>query len=95
MEPKDCTCKILSYYDVIVRESDLHLLQGPHWLNDVIIDFYFEWLSRTKLNQHPDAILLVPGAPTYMMTTIGRDLMTNTTTFQMFAEPFPLKKVQP
>lgn len=85
MGPKDCTSKILSYYDVILRESDLDILRGPHWLNDVIIHFYYEWLSRTKLNQHPHAILLVPGAPTYMMTTIGMGLMDDSTIQRLFS----------
>ena len=73
MLPKDngTDCKILSYHDVVIRESDVHLLDGPRWLNDVVIHFYYEWLSRTRLNQHPNVVLLVPGAPTYMMTTLG------------------------
>ena len=32
--------------DAVVRESDLKILQGPHWLSDRIISYYFEYLHR-------------------------------------------------
>ncbi|XP_076236314.1 sentrin-specific protease 8 [Calliopsis andreniformis] len=38
---------ILSYYDCLLRAKDVALLKGPHWLNDVIIGFYFEYLDET------------------------------------------------
>eukprot|EP01018_Ginkgo_biloba_P037592 Gb_29482 [translate_table: standard] len=37
--------KILSYGDVVLRRSDLKILQGPCFLNDRIIEFYFCYLS--------------------------------------------------
>lgn len=37
---------VLSYYDCLLRARDVALLQGPHWLNDVIIGFYFEYLDE-------------------------------------------------
>ncbi|XP_029034138.1 sentrin-specific protease 8-like [Osmia bicornis bicornis] len=37
---------VLSYYDCLLRASDVALLQGTHWLNDVIIGFYFEYLDQ-------------------------------------------------
>nr|XP_033330749.1 sentrin-specific protease 8-like isoform X1 [Megalopta genalis] len=42
---------VLCYYDCVIRASDVTLLQGPHWLNDVIIGFYFEYLDVT-INQN-------------------------------------------
>ncbi|KDP44124.1 hypothetical protein JCGZ_05591 [Jatropha curcas] len=49
--------KILSYNDVVLRQSDLDILSGPYFLNDRIIEFYFSYLSST----HPsEDILLVP-----------------------------------
>ncbi|THG16258.1 hypothetical protein TEA_014705 [Camellia sinensis var. sinensis] len=36
--------KILSYNDVVLRRSDLGILNGPYFLNDRIIDFYFSYL---------------------------------------------------
>lgn len=42
--------KALSYGDVLLRASDLDLLRSPTaWLNDQIMDFYFEFLTREKL----------------------------------------------
>ncbi|XP_053972777.1 sentrin-specific protease 8-like [Hylaeus anthracinus] len=36
---------VLSYYDCLLRARDVALLQGSHWLNDVVIGFYFEYLD--------------------------------------------------
>jgi len=33
---------VLSYHDTCLKESDVSLLEGPRWLNDKIIAFYFE-----------------------------------------------------
>ncbi|CAL7948130.1 unnamed protein product [Xylocopa violacea] len=38
---------VLSYYNYLLRARDVALLQGSHWLNDVIIGFYFEYLDET------------------------------------------------
>jgi sentrin-specific protease 8 len=38
---------ILSYDESLLRKSDLDLLHGPHWLNDNILSFYFEYLKNT------------------------------------------------
>lgn len=37
---------VLTYHDSLLRESDVHLLKGSHWLNDTIIGFYMEYLSH-------------------------------------------------
>ena len=34
---------VLSYHNSLLRQSDLALVDGPHWLNDKVIGFYFEW----------------------------------------------------
>ncbi|XP_968466.2 sentrin-specific protease 8 [Tribolium castaneum] len=49
---------VLSYDESLLRKSDVELLQGPHWLNDNIISFYFEYLKNT-FKQAPH-ILFVP-----------------------------------
>ncbi|ESW04163.1 hypothetical protein PHAVU_011G071700 [Phaseolus vulgaris] len=49
--------KILSYNDVVLRQSDLDILSGPYYLNDRIIDFYFSYVSSCHSSQD---ILLVP-----------------------------------
>ncbi|KAH7656836.1 Ulp1 peptidase protein [Dioscorea alata] len=48
--------KVLSYNDVVLRRSDLEILQGPHYINDRIIEFYWSYLSTTV----SDRILFVP-----------------------------------
>lgn len=37
--------KVLSYGDVVLRRSDLDLLEGPCYLNDRLIEFYLQYLS--------------------------------------------------
>ena len=43
---------VLSFHDsLLLREEDVLLLSGPHWLNDKIIGFFFE-LVRTVWLAH-------------------------------------------
>ncbi|KAF3788421.1 NEDD8-specific protease 1 [Nymphaea thermarum] len=49
--------KILSYNDVVLRRSDLDILNGPYLLNDRIVEFYFSYLSSTCCSSE---VLLVP-----------------------------------
>ncbi|KAE9463488.1 hypothetical protein C3L33_04618, partial [Rhododendron williamsianum] len=49
--------KILSYNDVVLRRSDLDILNGPDFLNDRIIEFYFSYLSSCYPSEY---ILLAP-----------------------------------
>ncbi|XP_062516455.1 sentrin-specific protease 8-like [Corticium candelabrum] len=37
---------VLSYYDSVLRQSDVLLLEPPHWINDRLIGFVFEYESR-------------------------------------------------
>lgn len=36
---------VLSFNDSLVRKSDIDLLDGPHWLNDILIGFCFEYVN--------------------------------------------------
>jgi hypothetical protein len=36
---------VLSFNDSLVRQSDVQLLDGPHWLNDIVIGFCFEYVN--------------------------------------------------
>ena len=40
--------KVLDYGDTLLRVRDVALLTGPHWLNDAVMNFYFEYLRRTN-----------------------------------------------
>ena len=37
--------------DAVVRKSDLLILEGPHWLSDRIISYYFEYLYREMFDE--------------------------------------------
>ena len=37
---------VSSIGDALVRESDVRLLEGPFWLNDRLIGYYFEHLHQ-------------------------------------------------
>nr|XP_023670886.1 sentrin-specific protease 8 [Paramormyrops kingsleyae] len=39
---------VLSYQDSLLRRSDVALLQGPHWLNDQVIGFAFEYFATER-----------------------------------------------
>ncbi|CAN8019646.1 unnamed protein product, partial [Ixodes persulcatus] len=38
--------KVLSYLDVLLRESDVAFLGGPHWINDNLIAFWMQYLEK-------------------------------------------------
>ena len=47
MGKKDAPDNVVSSIgDAVVRESDVKLLDGPHWLSDRIIGYYFEYLHQ-------------------------------------------------
>lgn len=50
----------LSFNDTILRVSDIQLLQGPHWLNDQILSFYFEYLETIKYKTNPELLFVSP-----------------------------------
>jgi len=45
---------LLSFHDSLLHESDGELLQGPHWLNDTLLQFHLDYLRHVTL---PDADL--------------------------------------
>lgn len=49
----------LNYEACCLYLSDVDLLKGPHWLNDQIISFYFEYLEKMVLPEHSDRFLFV------------------------------------
>ncbi|KAL4551985.1 hypothetical protein Ndes2526B_g06225 [Nannochloris sp. 'desiccata'] len=65
--------KVLSYFDVVLRQGDVDLLTGPNWLNDQLLAFYFEFLAREQFRDISE-VLLIPGAATYLLTSSGPDI---------------------
>lgn len=51
---------VLSYHDIILRQSDVELLTGAHWLNDTIISFYFEYLEQVIFNNAKELLFVSP-----------------------------------
>lgn len=50
--------KVLSYHDVLLRKKDVEVLRGPRWLNDQVIDFYFEYLGREQFKHQPNILFV-------------------------------------
>lgn len=50
---------VLSYRDSLLRSSDVSLLEGPHWLNDQVIGFAFEYFSAERFGVLGDAIIFI------------------------------------
>jgi len=40
---------VLDYYDSLLRNSDLVLLNESHWINDNLIAFAFEYVGCSQL----------------------------------------------
>jgi sentrin-specific protease 8 len=51
---------VLSYGDTLIKESDLKLLEGPLWLNDRIISFYFEYLHDKQFDCSSRLVFISP-----------------------------------
>ncbi|GMY21198.1 NEDD8-specific protease 1-like [Fagus crenata] len=56
--------EVLTYEDIVLRASDLDILEGPCYLNDQIIAFYFGYLSSSCNNND---ILLVPPSVSFWL----------------------------
>lgn len=50
---------VLSYGSATLRQADIALLEPTRWLNDMLIAFYFEWLSK---DLDPRVLLVDPSA---------------------------------
>ncbi|KAB7493853.1 Mediator of RNA polymerase II transcription subunit 31, partial [Armadillidium nasatum] len=51
---------ILRFYDSIIHESDLKLLEGRNWLNDSLISFWFEHLHHNVFYGRSDLLFISP-----------------------------------
>lgn len=50
---------VLSYQDSLLRRSDVSLLEGPHWLNDQVIGFTFEYFAVERFKSLGDAVCFI------------------------------------
>uniref|UniRef100_A0A6V7IS39 Ubiquitin-like protease family profile domain-containing protein n=1 Tax=Bracon brevicornis TaxID=1563983 RepID=A0A6V7IS39_9HYME len=69
---------ILSYYDVLIRRSDLETLDDRSWLNDTIIGFYFDYLERTRATKlsSTKVVLVSPELTQLMKMTEPEDYIS-------------------
>ncbi|VDI64938.1 sentrin-specific protease 8 [Mytilus galloprovincialis] len=69
---------VLSFNDSLVRKSDIDLLDGPHWLNDILIGFCFEYFEREKFNHSADRLaLIVPDVAQFIKLAPAADLTSS------------------
>lgn len=50
---------VLSYQDSLLRRSDVELLDGPHWLNDQVIGFAFEYFTTERFRCLGDKLCFI------------------------------------
>lgn len=62
--------RVLSYGDVLLRQQDVNLLHGRHWLNDQLITFYFAYLENEKYCGSSYAYC--GGSLTYLLSQVGK-----------------------
>lgn len=65
---------VLSYYDVLIREADVELLEEPNWLNDQIIELTFEAFYRRDLLEDPRIQFISPSVSQMMKSGVGVDV---------------------
>lgn len=63
---------VLSFHEILLHQSDVDLLDGPYWLNDTIISFYFEYLERILFTNN-DELLFVSPEVTQCIKMVGTD----------------------
>ncbi|KAJ8444891.1 hypothetical protein Cgig2_015237 [Carnegiea gigantea] len=61
--------EVLKYKDIVLRASDLDVLEGPCYLNDQIIGFYFSYLS--SLCGRKDVLFLPPSISFWLANCDG------------------------
>ncbi|XP_015172832.1 PREDICTED: sentrin-specific protease 8-like [Polistes dominula] len=72
---------VLSYQDSLLRNSDVELLKGQHWLNDTIIGFYLEYLYDHLNVSDKNKILYISPELTQLLK------MTELSQYDIFLEP--------
>lgn len=58
--PSSTTSTTLEYHDVIVTKQDTELLSGPHWINDILISFVFEYYRQEIYKNQASSLAFVP-----------------------------------
>ncbi|XP_058794489.1 sentrin-specific protease 8 [Phymastichus coffea] len=75
---------VLSYHDCVLRQGDLNLLDGPCWLNDAVIGFYFEYLGQ-KYQSSTSKLLFISPELTQLLK------LTSPNEYPIFLDPIEAK----
>ncbi|CAN7938789.1 unnamed protein product [Ixodes hexagonus] len=68
--------KVLSYHDVLLREFDVALLDGPQWINDNLIAFWMHYLEKAVYKKHRDQVEFVtPDVVQFIKLGTPRDVL--------------------
>jgi len=70
--------------DAVVRKSDLLILEGPHWLSDRIISYYFEYLYREMFDESQKISFISPEVSQFLKLVDDQEV-------SCFVEPLDLK----
>ncbi|KAM3965753.1 sentrin-specific protease 8-like [Aphomia sociella] len=78
------TSVVLSFHETLLHQSDVNLLDGPYWLNDTIISFYFEYLERVLFSNAGELLFVSPEVTQCIK-------MVQTEEIKTFLEPLGIK----
>ncbi|KAK6626442.1 hypothetical protein RUM44_008915 [Polyplax serrata] len=76
---------ILNFNDTLLHQSDVDLLNGPHWLNDNIITFYFEYLEKVAYLGEKNFLFISPEVVQCLKATKASEL-------SVFLDPLAAKQ---
>ncbi|KAJ9597826.1 hypothetical protein L9F63_011321 [Diploptera punctata] len=65
---------VLSFHETLLHQSDIDLLKGPHWLNDKIISFYFEYLEKIVYRDENNFLFISPEVTQCLKISPAREL---------------------
>ncbi|PSN54914.1 Sentrin-specific protease 8 [Blattella germanica] len=76
---------VLSFHETLLHKSDVDLLDGPHWLNDNIISFYFEYLEKIAYKDEEKFLFISPDVTQCLKISPAAEL-------GIFLDPLEIKK---
>lgn len=76
---------VLSFHEILLHQSDVELLNGPFWLNDNIISFYFEYLEKVTFAKNKDLLFVSPEVTQCIKMVQASDI-------KLFLEPLGIDK---
>lgn len=50
---------ILSYHDALIRQSDYKILCSKEWINDNLLEFWFEYLQKELFKNHEENLFCI------------------------------------